>query len=122
MGQIDVLVCGNSDPGTSGLLSPFTDMEGLYFDEKDEPDDFSFRLNKDLEKICDDKNIQFIKLDFDDKDDYYNTLVALQKFTNDSISISGTSREGHYEIVVDKDDSETEEETDYEEDESVTEE
>lgn len=92
-------------PGTSGLLSPFSDIKGLYFDENNEPDDFSFRLNKDLEKICNDKNIHFIKLDFDNKDDYYNTLVAMQKYANDNISVSGTSREGHYEVVIDNDEN-----------------
>jgi hypothetical protein len=110
LGYIDILVCGNSDPGTSGLLSPFSDMNGLYFDDDNEPDDFGYRLNKDLEDIFKEKGVQFIKLDFDNKDDYYNALVSMQKFTNDNINVSGTSREGHYEIVVDSDDTEVLEE------------
>ena len=95
-------------PGTSGLLSPFSDMKGLYFDESEEPDDFLFRLNKDLEKIYDKKGINYIKLDFENKDDFYSALVDMQKFNRENIRVSGTSREGHYEVVIDKDPSEDE--------------
>lgn len=86
-------------------------MEGLYFDNSNEPDDFLFKLNKDLEEIYKKKNINFIKLDFENKDDYYNTLLAMQKFTSDNINVSGTSREGHYEIVIDNEESDDETET-----------
>lgn len=96
-------ITGNSDPGTSGVLSAFTDMEGLYFDNSEEPDDFSYRLNKDLERIFKEKGIEYIKFDFEDKDDYYNALVSMQNYVHDNIRLSGTSREGHYEIVVDED-------------------
>ena len=95
-------------PGTSGLLSPFSDMKGLYFDEAEEPDDFLFRLNKDLEKIYDKKGINYIKLDFENKDDFYSALVDMQKFNRVNIRVSGTSREGLYEVVIDKDPSEDE--------------
>ena len=92
-------------PGTSGLLSPFSDINGLYFNPDDEVDDFEYRLSKDLERIYKEKGITYIKLDFDNKDDYYNTLVAMQKYANDNISVSGTSREGHYEVVIDNDEN-----------------
>lgn len=90
-------------PGTSGLLSPFGKMDGMYFDASNEPDDFFYQLNKDLEKIYDEKGIAYIKLNFDNKDDFYNALVQMQEFTSDNVRISGTSREGEYEIVLDKD-------------------
>lgn len=78
-------------------------MDGMYFDETDEPDDFAFQLAKDLERIYEKKGITYIKLNFENKDDFYNALVSMQKFSNDNVTLYGTSREGHYEIVVDTD-------------------
>lgn len=83
-------------------------MTSFYFDNSEEPDDFLFKLNNDLENICTEKGVNFIKLDFEDKDDYYNTLIAMQKFTSDNIRVSGTSREGHYEVVIDNEEPDEE--------------
>lgn len=93
---------GNSDPGTSGVLSPFTDMEGFYFDNSEEPDDFAFKLSKDLERIFKEKGIEYIKFDFESKDDYFNAIMSLNKYVEENVRVSGTSREGHYEIIVDE--------------------
>lgn len=90
-------------PGTSGLLSPFSNIDGLYFDNSDEPDDFAYQLAKDLEKKYEGQNIEYVKLDFESKDDFYNALMSMKKFTEDNVSVLGTSREGHYEIVVEAD-------------------
>lgn len=100
LGQVDVLVCGNSDPGTSGLLSPFAKIDGLYFNSEDEPDDFYFQLMKDLEKKYEGTNIKFIKCDFESSKDFYKALKDMQKYADENISISGTSRAGHYELVI----------------------
>lgn len=102
LGYIDILVCGNSDPGTSGVLSPFTDIEGFYFDNSEEPDDFAFKLSKDLERIFKEKGIEYVKFDFESKDDYFNAIMSLNKYVEDNVRVSGTSREGHYEIIVDE--------------------
>ena len=102
---------GNSDPGTSGLLSPFSDMNGLYFNPEDEVDDFEYRLPKDLERIYKEKGITYIKLDFDNKDDYYKALLEMEKMTTDGITMYGTSRENHYEIIFDKEDDADEDES-----------
>ena len=100
--HIDVLVCGNSDPGTSGLLSPFSEINGLYFDDSDEPDDFFFNLSKDVEKRCKNQGVSFIKLNFDNPNDYYNALKEMERFTEENIKVSGTSREGQYEMIVEE--------------------
>lgn len=103
LGQIDVLVCGNSDPGTSGLLSPFAKIDGLYFDPSEEPDDFYFSLINDLKEKYKDKNIKFISCEFDNPHDFYEAMKDMEKYANDNISISGTSREGVYEMVINED-------------------
>lgn len=108
MSNIDCFVCGNSDPGTSGLLSPFAKIKGLYFNENDEPNDFLFRLNKDLERIYDKQGIKYIKIDCDSSNDYLNILKELEKFANENISIWGTSRTNHYEIVIEDEENEDE--------------
>lgn len=96
---------GNSDPGLSGVISPFTKMESLYFDNSDEPDGLAYELVKDLEQIWDEHGKPYVKLEFDNKDDYYNTIMSLDKYSNDNITISGTSRKGQYEIIVENDDT-----------------
>lgn len=44
IGRIDINVCGNSDPGTSGVLTPFCETKGLYFVDRTEPEEFKFKL------------------------------------------------------------------------------
>lgn len=103
LGNIDILVCGNSDPGTSGVLSPFAKIDGLYFNSSDEPDEFYYNLTRDLEEKCKQDGRLYIKMDFESAHDYYEMLEKMIKFTEGSIKISGTSREGHYELVINED-------------------
>ena len=93
-------VTGNSDPGLSGVISPFTKMDSLYFDSSDEPDEFAFELKNEIEKMWDKKGVPYIKLCFDNKDEYYDTLLALEKCADENIKISGTSREGQYDVII----------------------
>lgn len=95
-------VTGNSDPGLSGVISPFTKMDSMYFDSSDEPDEFAFELKKEIEKIWDKKGVPYIKLCFDNKDDYYDALMALEKCTDDNVKISGTSKEGQYDVIIEE--------------------
>ena len=100
LGYIDILVCSNSDPGLSGLISPFNDMKGQYFDDSNEPDNFAYLLSKDLEEICQKEGVMYIKIDTDDEHKYYDILQTMDKYSSDNIKVSGTSREGFYEVVL----------------------
>lgn len=100
LGEIDVLVCGNSDPGTSGLLSPFAKIDGLYFDQSDEVDNFYYDLMKDISKKYENKHVKFIQCKFDNSHDFYKALYDMEKITHDDVTVYGTSREGQYELVV----------------------
>ena len=93
-------ISGNSDPGTSGLLSPFGKISGLYFDDSPEKDDFMFQFQKDLAEIEKEHGIAYIKLDFDSENDFYNTLMKLNDYLDDNVKLYGTSKTGHYEVVV----------------------
>ena len=102
LGRLDVLVCGSSDPGTSGLISPFGDISGFYFDDSEEKNNFTYLFQKDLaeELKKSNPNIVYIKLDFDSETDFYNALLDMQKYIKDNVKMFGTSREGHYEILI----------------------
>lgn len=86
--------------GTSGLLSPYSDMKGLYFDNSDEPDDFSYQLDQDLQKIMKEKGEVYITVDCNNKDEYFDNLMKLQEI-NSEITYKGESKTGDYEIVED---------------------
>lgn len=102
LGRLDILVCGNSDPGTSGLISPFADINGFYFDDREEKNNFMYLFQKDLaeELKKTNPNIKYIKIDFESESDFYSTLLNMENFIKDNIKLYGTSREGHYEILV----------------------
>ena len=109
LGNIDIIVCGNSDPGTSRTLSPFAKIQGLHFDASIEPSDFYYKITKEVSDKCKESGSVTVMVEFDNPQDFYNYINELEKFNNENISISGTSREGHYDVVfgrsIDMDDS-----------------
>lgn len=103
IGHIDLTVCGNSDPGTSGMLTPYGKMDGLYFDDSMEPDDFIFDFKKSIEKIVKRKGITYVSVKFDTKEDYYKAMNLLRNFNDENIHVSSTSREGDLTLVIEPD-------------------
>lgn len=89
--------------GTSGVLSPFAKIDGLYFNKEAEPADFYFNLMKDLEEKWEEKGYKYIKFSFDNAVDYYNALHAAMEFTKENVKAYGTSIEDQYEIVLNED-------------------
>lgn len=84
LGNIDILHCGNSDPGTSGVLNPFTDMKSLYFDEEPEPDDFLFEYMDDLDKVLTTEYEDYIlvRFPYQNKQDFYVIQRAIRENEN----------------------------------------
>lgn len=103
IGNIDVLVCGNSDPGRNGLLSPWGKIEGFHFDNSVEVGDFLWNLQNDLVKYYKSKGHRYLMMRFDNEADYYATLFELQKI-NGTITCHGTSKEGSLDVVIDTED------------------
>ena len=98
----------------AGLLSPFGNIDGLYFNASNEKDNFTYEFQKDLAEISDKMGIQYIKMDFDSENDFYTALLDMQKYTTDNTKLYGTSKDGHYEVVIESeksDDDDEEEET-----------
>ena len=99
LGNIDLLVCGNSDPGTSGILSPFGKIDGLYFNNSREPDDYEFNFKQDLSRIMKEDGVEYIEILLDNKDDYYKLIDELAEFNKNCITVSGTSK-NQYNIIL----------------------
>jgi hypothetical protein len=116
LGNIDLLVCGNSDPGTSGVLTPFGKIDGLYFNNSREPDNFAYDFKNDVADIMKKDGVEYIEIKAENKDDYYKILSELAKFNKECITVSGTSRD-NYTVILENDensedsDNDTSEET-----------
>ena len=84
LGRLDILVCGNSDPGTSGLLSPFGDINGFYSGLFPENDNIIKKLYlpnipikiEELKKILSYKYLTHLTLYFVHfNDEYYEAFL-----------------------------------------------
>lgn len=78
VGRIDLNVCGNSDPGTTGIITPFCETDGLYFNNKNEPENFKAEFEKDLvDYFKDNSDDLYIYLDFKNDNEYYEIITKL---------------------------------------------
>lgn len=104
MGNIDLLVCGNSDPGTSGVLSPFGKIDGLYFDNSSEPDNFMYDLSRDIKKIMEEEGATYLEFKADNKEDFHKILNTINTMNDGLLSVKGTSKDKYTVIVENPDD------------------
>ena len=88
-------------PGTSGILSPFGKIDGLYFNDSREPDGYMFDFKQDIRDIMKNENVDYIEIKMDNKEDYYKMLDSLSNFNKDCITVNGTSKD-LYTIVVEE--------------------
>ena len=75
----------------------------MYFNSEEEPHDFYYKLTNDLKEKYKDTNIKFIHCEFDNAKDYYRALKDMEKYANENITISGTSRTDKYEMIINED-------------------
>lgn len=94
LSNFDVLTCGNSDPGTSGILSPFCKIQGLYFNTDDEPDNFIFDFMRDLKEIMEEKGKEFISVEFENPEDFYRCMNYVKDFNDNEIQVYSTLIDG----------------------------
>ena len=93
-------------PGTSGTLSPFSDMKSLYFNDSNEPDNFRFDFMNEMRKVLDEEGTQYVNIQFDTKEDYYRIINNLREFTENGIKVWGTTRDNMEVILEDTEDLE----------------
>lgn len=98
-----------SDPGTSGLISPYSKIKGLNFDDSMEPDDFRFNYLKSIKEILDEEGIDYVDIEFKDKDEFYSILKNIDDFNKENIKVTFEKRQKDYDVI------ETVEEEDLEE-------
>jgi hypothetical protein len=109
IGRVDINVCGNSDPGTSGVITPFCKTYGLYFNDSPEPEDFKYNFEKDILDYRKSKSDKyFIDIGYENITDYFNTR---QKFaeTNTKMQVKKIEKEDskkYYIVINMKDDDE----------------
>ena len=48
IGRKDLTSLSNTEPGVTGLLSPFNQLNGLYFDDTPDPDGFGVAFYQDM--------------------------------------------------------------------------
>mgnify|MGYP006887535020 FL=1 len=87
-------------PGTSGVLSPYSKMDGLCFDGSPEPDNFMWLFHNAVKEVAKKRGITLITMDFDTKEDYYNALDELQGFADDHVKITTTSKADDTSISI----------------------
>lgn len=100
LGNIDIFVCGNSDPGTSGVLSPFGKINGLYFDDSKEPDEVFFEFMQDAKELAESEGLTYLSVDFDSPEEYYKFVDAAKDYTDDNLNIYITSETDKYGVVI----------------------
>jgi len=93
IGRIDINVCGNSDPGTSGVITPFCETDGLYFDGKNEPEEFKYNFEKDIiDRKRETSDKYFIDVGYENITDYFNVHERFAK-VNRGITITEIEKE-----------------------------
>jgi hypothetical protein len=76
LGKVDICVVG-SDPGVNSTVTPFCKTDGLYFDDKSEPETFKYEFEKDIFEYRK-ENETGVFVDYDDTIDYTN----IKEFSN----------------------------------------
>lgn len=100
LSQFDLLSCGNSDPGTSGILSPFSKIKGLYFNEDGEPDNFLCDFARDINKLLKKKSSDVISVEFETKDDFYHVMNFIDTFVENNITVYSVDKDKPSVIFV----------------------
>lgn len=80
LGRIDINVCGSSDPGTSGVLTPFCKTNGLYFNDENEPESFKYEFEKSIYNEMKEKSDEtIIYPDYEDSNQYFDQTEKMKK-------------------------------------------
>jgi len=84
IGKLDINVCGNSDPGTSGIITPFCKTHGLFFDDSREPESFKCLFEKDLfnYRKTNEPNKCFVSLEYENEEEYLDRINSIRDINN----------------------------------------
>lgn len=85
IGRVDLNVVGNSDPGSTGVLTPFIKTNGLFISDKKEPESKQFELLESIEEAIENEN-EIENCGIETYDDYSNIINRI--FNTKGITIS----------------------------------
>ena len=83
LGRIDINVCGTSDPGSTRTLTPFCNTTGLYYSGENEPEDFKYKFDKDIDSYFRDENKIIVSPSFKSKEAYYDYEESSKDLLNE---------------------------------------
>ena len=81
VGRIDLNVVGNSDPGATGILTPFIKTHGLNISDKKEPESKQFELLQVIEEAVKNEYEYIEKFGIETYDDYYEMVNKIYDTT-----------------------------------------
>jgi hypothetical protein len=102
LGRIDIVDTSSSDPGQSGSLSPYCDMDSLYFDNSLYENEMHYKIAKYLDENPLGDDYEELRIVCDSEEEYNSVLDALFKAGEDKLKMSGVSN-NPMEIIVEKD-------------------
>ena len=80
IGRIDLNVVGNSDPGATGVLTPFIKTDGLNISDKNEPESGQFKLLQIIEEAVQNENYYVETFGIETEEQYANLIDKI--YTN----------------------------------------
>jgi hypothetical protein len=92
LGRLDINVCGTSDPGSSGIITPFCKTEGLYFDGAHEPEDGIFDFQKEMSKKHKEQNKDILYVDPFEKCETIQELFDQERNLREVVRMSSIKR------------------------------
>ena len=81
VGRIDLNVVGNSDPGATGVLTPFIETHGLNISDKKEPEMKQFELLQIIEEAVKNEYEYIEKFGIETYDEYYDMINKIYDTT-----------------------------------------
>jgi hypothetical protein len=81
VGRIDLNVVGNSDPGATGILTPFIKTHGLNISDKKEPETKQFELMQIIEEAVKNEYEYIENFGIETYDDYYEMINKIYDTT-----------------------------------------
>lgn len=81
IGRIGMNVVGNSDPGATGVLTPFIQTHGLSMSDKDEPEAKQFELLQSVEEAMKNEEIYLENFGIETYEDYSEMIRKIYETT-----------------------------------------
>jgi hypothetical protein len=99
---VDIAQGSSSDPGQSGELSPYCEMDSMYFDNSLYENEMHYKLSKYLDEDPLPDDWESIRIVCDNEEEYNKTLDKLYHYSDGIIKVYGTTNEP-MDIIVEKD-------------------